>query len=125
MCYEEDSPTVKGCGLATIVRALNFQGPRLLRLNRGVRGVWLPQMKADVRIISLEAVLESAANEGGKRLYQRAVGNYCGNFNPFVQWMDSYIPFYQVYSLATKWENNYSETGGFVRTRLSFCNPEI
>ena len=73
-----------------------------LRLNLGVRGVWLPQTEAlfDIRIIdtdspsykqrTLEAALESAPKEK-KRIYQKAVEDQRGQFTPFVVSVDGLL----------------------------------
>ena len=110
-----------------------------LRLDLGVRGVWLPQTEAlcDICIIDTdapsykhctpEAVLESAAKEK-KRIYQKAVDDCRGQFTLFVVSVDgllhrepNHFMKHIAASLAMKWEKSYSETVSFVRMRLSFA----
>ena len=63
-----------------------------------------------------------------KRTYQKAVEDRRGQFTPFVVSVDGLLHKEANHfikriaaSLAIKWENSYSETVGFVRTRLSFA----
>ena len=107
-----------------------------LRVDLEVRGVWSPQTVTlfDIRIIDTdapsykhctpEAVLESAAKEKKKKI----VEDRRGQFTPFAVSVDGLLHREANHfikriaaSLAIKWEKSYSETVGFVRTRLSFA----
>ena len=105
----------------------------------GIRGVWLPQVKAlfDIRVTDADAPsylsrsvasILTLAEEEKKRKYVTAVESRRASFSPFVVTVDGALRPEAVLflrrlaeKLSSRWEESYGGVLGWIKARLSFA----